>query len=170
MYCKIIFGFIVLIKNVVSNDSTAACNTTIEFGVNTEISISQPSVTSGTSVSCWYKVHRATTANLDIFYIDVDRFHVGKLVENECIGGYLRILDSQYEVVNDHLGYHCGEIEQPKLIVRETKDMELFFHVDHWSRNVEWVMRVKLVRKWVQQINTFFWFHLHQYKIPDYQT
>ena len=38
-----------------------------------------------------------------------------------------QILDSAYEAVNQELGHHCGEAEQPKLIVRETERMELVF-------------------------------------------
>ena len=38
-----------------------------------------------------------------------------------------QILDSAYEAVNQELGRHCGEAEQPKLIVRETESMELVF-------------------------------------------
>ena len=29
--------------------------------------------------------------------------------------------------MNKELGHHCGEVEQPKLIVRETERMELVF-------------------------------------------
>ena len=40
------------------------------------------------------------------------KFHI------EIFTGHLQILDSAYESVQKKLGYHCGEAEQPKQLIR----------------------------------------------------
>merc|ERR1711971_334739 len=86
-------------------------------------------------------------SGLEVFQIYVNRFSVGKLEAGGCVGGYLQILDSEYDSVNEELGFHCGEAEQPKKIIRETKKIKLLFSVDEYNRNTEWDFRVEAVTK-----------------------
>ena len=56
-----------------------------------------------------------------------------------------QILDSAYEAVNQELGHHCGEAEQPKLIVRETESMELVFRsADRHLQTLNSQMQIKM--------------------------
>ena len=77
----------------------------------------------------------------------VSRFSIGRLETSGCVGGYLQIHDSAFQTVNDQLGFHCGEVEQPQQIVRETKVMRLTFVTDNYKRNVEWDFTVQVVTK-----------------------
>ena len=78
------------------------------------------------------------------------------------MGGYLQIHDSEYESVNkvqsfglgeivildiQELGFHCGEAEQPKQIIREARSIKLSFLVDEYNWNAEWDFRVEAVTK-----------------------
>ena len=45
------------------------------------------------------------------------------------------------------LGFHCGEAEQPKQIVREARSIKLTFRVDEYNWNAEWDFRVEAVTK-----------------------
>ena len=57
-----------------------------------------------------------------------------------------QILDSAYEAVNQELGHHCGEAEQPKLIVRETERMELVFRsADRQLQTLNSQMQIEMV-------------------------
>ena len=145
---KIIILVLVLLNVLACGGSTMkSCNSTIEFGLNTEIRLVNPKHSPGISLDCWYKLKKIDGAAVDVFKISVSRFSVGRLENNECVGGYLQIHDSQYETINKELGFHCGEAEQPKQIIRETDAIKLIFHLDDMNRNMEWDLTVSAVIK-----------------------
>ena len=123
------------------------CNSTIEFGQNTQVKLENPKHTPGQSLVCWYQLKILDGAGVDVFKIDVNRFSVGTLEKEGCQGGHLQILDSKYDRVNEELGYHCGESEQPQQIIRETRAMKLMFYVEDFNRLAEWDFRVIAVGK-----------------------
>ena len=143
----IIIGIVII--NILSSCGTLMkkCNSTIEFGLNTEIRLVNPKHSPGHSLDCWYKFKRIDGAAVDVFKISVSRFSVGTLEGSECLGGYLQIQDSKHERINQELGFHCGEAEQPKQIIRETEAITLIFHVEDMNRNIEWDFTVSAVSK-----------------------
>ena len=52
-----------------------------------------------------------------------------------------------YKKVNKGLGYHCGEIEVPKEIVRETSQLTIILLISNLSSSVEWEFSGELVTK-----------------------
>ena len=150
--------------NLLSNchGGPAECNTTFEFGHNTRLSLQSPKQRTGASLVCWYNLQIIEGSGLEVFQIYVNRFSVGTLEPSGCVGGYLQIHDSEYESVNkvqsfrldlenildfQELGFHCGEAEQPKQIIREARSIKLTFLVDEYNWNAEWDFRVEAVTK-----------------------
>ena len=136
--CLVSFGECSIIKK---------CNTTTDIGPNTEVRLVNPAHTPGTSLVCWYSLNMIDGAGVDVFKIEVDRFSVGSLERDGCSGGHLQIHDSQYDSVNNDLGFHCGEAEQPQQIVRETKTIKLKFYVEDFNRLNVWNFKVRAVAK-----------------------
>ena len=77
------------------------CNVTLEFGHNTQLSLQSPKQRTGESLVCWYSLQIIEGSGLEVFQIYVNRFSVGKLESGDCVGGYLQILDSEYDSVNE---------------------------------------------------------------------
>ena len=77
------------------------CNTTFEFGHNTQLSLQSPKQRTGESLVCWYTLQIIEVSGLEVFQIYVNRFSVGKLESGGCVGGSLQILDSEYDSVNE---------------------------------------------------------------------
>ena len=76
------------------------CNTTLELGHNSQISLQSPKQKTGEPLVCWYHLQIIEGSGLEVFKIYVNRFSVGKLESRGCVGGYLQIHDSQYDSVN----------------------------------------------------------------------
>ena len=128
------------------------CNSSLEIAPGESLRLSNPALTETNQDKhflCWYKILQKDNplTGLGVFRIAVSRFSIGSLETSGCVGGYLQIHDSLFETVNSELGFHCGEVEQPQEIVRETKVMRLMFYTDKYSRDVEWDFNVAVVSK-----------------------
>ena len=125
--------------------SVLPCNHSQELGPGTWVQLLAPARDTwppGRPLECRYTL-ALEGDQAQVLRLTVARFRVGSLTNTGCVGGSLQvdtqmalvvtipspsqILDSAYEAVNQELGHHCGEAEQPKLIVRETESMELVF-------------------------------------------
>ena len=143
---------LVMMVVVVGGVEATECNSTLELAPGEQVRLTNPAMTEenrGGHYVCWYSINqqRNPLAQPGVFRISVSRFSIGLLETSGCVGGYLQVQDSVYQTVNNHLGFHCGEIEQPQEIVRESSVMRLTFFTDNYSRNVEWDLTVRVVAK-----------------------
>ena len=143
---------LMLVVVVMGGVEGTECNSTLELYPGELIRLTNPAISEenqGGHFVCWYNINQqhSPLSQPGVVRISVSRFSIGRLETSGCVGGYLQIHDSVYQTVNNHLGFHCGEIEQPQEIVRETKVMRLTFFTDNYSRNVEWDFSVQVVAK-----------------------
>ncbi|XP_023332424.1 cubilin [Eurytemora carolleeae] len=124
------------------------CNITIEALVGAEKQVMNPILedeTYGTELTCWYHI-RTKPSILDLsISLDFERFSVGNLAGNSCVDGHLQVLDSKHSRVNEDLGVYCGNINQPKLIIRETDIIKLIFFSHNASKTLEWSFTVRAI-------------------------
>lgn len=141
-------SILLLIVGEAAASSAMVCNSTVELGPNSRALLESPKGEGGKSLICWYILKLAPSFHSGgLIRVEVERFAVGNLEGGECKGGRLRVEDSQYPGVNAELGEHCGEAEQEKVLVRETREMRLIFTVDKVDRRVEWLMEATAIMK-----------------------
>ena len=66
------FSFLTLLTHC--QGSPAQCNTTSEFGHNTQLSLQSPKQRTGASLVCWYSLQIIEGSGLEVFQIHVNRF------------------------------------------------------------------------------------------------
>ena len=128
------------------------CNSSVEMSPGETLRLLSPPVSEenqGARFVCWYRIQQKDNplSAPGVFRIAVSRFSIGSLESSGCVGGYLQIHDSPSPAVNSQLGFHCGEVEQPQLVVRESESIRLTFFTDTYSRDVEWDFTVQVVSK-----------------------
>ena len=74
MRAEILGGFTFLTVLSQCLGSLSQCNSTFEFGQNTQLSLQSPKQRTGTSLVCWYSLQIIEGSGLEVFQINVNRF------------------------------------------------------------------------------------------------